>query len=82
MIRLKTQCHAISAYRFVVGHTIEGTLVYDVASGAAESMVTEMTLHVVANVDKLFVQALVLKMIPYFDSGLLTWLYDPLKSYR
>lgn len=67
------------ASRFVVDRTFAGACVCDVASRVAEGMVTELTDHDAADVVELFEQTLVvLQRTPFLDSGLVTWLYDPL----
>ena len=65
--------------RFVVEHAIQGTLVLDVASRIAKAIVFELAIHATANIIELFVLALVLQTASFYDSGLMTWLYDPLR---
>ncbi|GFS50755.1 hypothetical protein TNCV_4847021 [Trichonephila clavipes] len=45
-IQLKRQCPPITAFRSIVDHTIEGTLVCDVELRVVKAMVTELTDHV------------------------------------
>lgn len=70
---------AIRAPRLVVDHTTEGAPAYDAAPRETAAMVSELRGHAAANVVKLFVQTLVLQMTPFLDSGLMMWLYDPLR---
>ena len=58
---------------------MEDTLICDVASRTVEAIVAEMAIHAAANV-KLFVHTFfVFKTTPFFDSGLVTYMYDPLR---
>ncbi|GFV95256.1 hypothetical protein TNCV_4586311 [Trichonephila clavipes] len=69
--------------RFVVDHTIEDVPVCDAESGVAAAMVSELRVHVTANVVELSVQTLiVLQTTPILDSGLVTLLHNPLRPCR
>ncbi|GFV14635.1 transposable element Tc1 transposase [Trichonephila clavipes] len=72
-------CH--SCTRFVVDHAIEDAPVCDAASRVAAVMVSELRVHDAADVVELFVQTLVdQQTTPILDSGLVTWLHDPLRQ--
>ena len=64
----KTRSHAIPPLRFVD----EGALVCDVAIRVAEAMIAELLVHTVAKGVELFGQTLVLQMVTFFVSGLVT----------
>ena len=66
--------------RFVVEYTIVRDPVCDVALTVAEAVIAEVTVHAATDVVEIFVQTLfVLKNIPFLNSGLLAWLYNPLR---
>ncbi|GFU12683.1 hypothetical protein TNCV_2585371 [Trichonephila clavipes] len=66
---------------FAVVHILEDSAFCDAALRVAEAMVSKMRVHAAANVMELFVQALVvLQSYPILNSGLVTWLHDPLRS--
>ncbi|GFV81836.1 hypothetical protein TNCV_1057251 [Trichonephila clavipes] len=65
----------------VVDHIIKDAPVYESASRVARSIVSELSIHAAANVLDLFVQTLLISQTtPILDSGLTTWLQDPLSS--
>ena len=55
----KTLCLVISASKFLVKHTVEGSSVCDVASKVAEVIVAAWTVQAVVNVVELFLQIIV-----------------------
>ncbi|GFT21897.1 hypothetical protein TNCV_3179911 [Trichonephila clavipes] len=66
---------------FVVDHNFEDSHVSDAASRVAAPVVFELRVHADKNVVELFVHTLVvLQSTLIRDSGLVTWLYDPLRS--
>ena len=79
-LRLRTRRHAIPASRFVLEYTIEGAPVCDVASKGTKAVVSELTVHAVANVMELPVNTFVLQKTSFPESELVTGLLDPLKS--
>ncbi|GFY35925.1 HTH_Tnp_Tc3_2 domain-containing protein [Trichonephila clavipes] len=80
-IHLKILRFSIQMSRFVVDCTIEETSVCDTASRVAVTMVFELRVHSAVNVIELFVQTLVvLQTTSILDSGLKTWLHDPLSQ--
>ncbi|GFW09692.1 hypothetical protein TNCV_1393931 [Trichonephila clavipes] len=73
---------AFSVPRFVVDHNIEDASVCDAASRIAAPMVSELRVYEAANFVEPFVQTLViLQTTSILDSGFVTLLHDPLKSY-
>ncbi|GFW76230.1 hypothetical protein TNCV_3800651 [Trichonephila clavipes] len=80
------QCrqHAVVHYpaeKFAVDNIIEDALDCDEVLSRAGTMVHEMRVHSVTNIIGLFLQTLVvLQTTPILDTGLLTWLLDPLRS--
>ena len=59
-------CHAISAFSFIIEHTIEDDPVYDVASMAAEDVVVELTVHAAGNIVELLMQTLIVLQTTQF----------------
>ncbi|GFU69046.1 hypothetical protein TNCV_4457731 [Trichonephila clavipes] len=69
-----------AAETFVIDNTIEFVPVCDLASMVAAAIVPQLIVHAVANVVELFVQTLVvLQKTLVLDSGLATWLHNPLR---
>ena len=69
------------ASRFVVKHTIQDILVYDLATWVAKAMVASLKLHTSENFVKLSVLIfIVLQIILFLNSRFETRLYDPLRS--
>ncbi|GFV91843.1 hypothetical protein TNCV_2975151 [Trichonephila clavipes] len=83
----RTWCHlkkghfAIRAPRIVVDHTINDVPVCVAALRLAAAMISELRVHAAAYVVDLFVQILVvLQTTLILNSGLVTWLHDPLSQ--
>ncbi|GFU02700.1 hypothetical protein TNCV_535231 [Trichonephila clavipes] len=65
---------------FVVDHAIEDAPVSGASSSIAAAIASELRVHAAENVVSVFLQTLVvLQMTPILDSGLMTWLLDPLR---
>ena len=73
----------IPAFKFVVKQTIHGAPVCGVKSTIGVTIVTNLLVHSVSYVIKLFVQTLVVYKTPSFlDTGLLSLLYCLLSPYK
>ena len=65
----------------IVEHAIENVSVYNVVPRVVEAMVNKMTICAAKNFFELFVQTfVVLQTTRFSNSGLVTWLYNPLRS--